>query len=780
MGVKLGILSACSVLALSIPAAALAQDGLAEDPGSLGDIIVTAQRRSESLQNVPIAITVANADTLAAARVENISNIQAISPSVSFRATNNSATTANLMIRGLGTIGNSRSFEGSVGVFIDGIYRTRAGAALQSFLDFDNVQVLRGPQGTLFGKNTTAGAILINSTAPSLQDRGGSFDFTYGNYDTLIARAAVNLPLSDKMAFRVAGIVSESEGFFTDATTRKSLDDTHTKAVKAQFLVEPSDTLSIRLIGDYSRNTGNCCYGTANFVNGPTQPLIDALTLAGGRALPSADISDREVSLNGNGRQLIKDYGGTLLIDAELGSGTLKSITGLRRFSVSQTDEDADFTGADLLRYEESFRSRFLSQEFTYQTKIPSLNADVVLGLFASDEKLDMRTAASWGPQGQTYWDILLSAAGIPPGTAIAGRGNIYNYKSRANSYAGFAHADFTLNDQLNLIAGLRYSVERKKGAFTLGYYDPPPFAVFTLLGISPGPNYDAVRTNKALSGTLVLQYRPNSDTMLYASYNRGFKAGGVNLDSNAAGLLINNTDYYNAIPAPIRQVFFGGAPAQAPLDPSYKPEVINAFEIGGKFKYLGGRARTNIALFYYDISNLQIAQFIGLRFTVLNAKSAVDYGVEIENLFHLTDALTLGVDATWLPHANYSKDSGIDPVLSGSRFRFAPKLTSNVTLNLDQPLNDNVNLTGRVQYQYSSSQLVNQASASGIGPVSLVNANLGLKFPHAGLQVEAFVQNLFDRTYFSNVFNTAVQSGDQNGYLAPPRTFGARLRAQF
>ena len=170
---KWRILASAAPFVLAVPAHAQAPAPEAPAPaaqqasGGLEDIVVTAQRRAENIQDVPIAITAADADTLATARVENVSNIQAISPSISFRATNISTSSANVIIRGLGTTGNSRSFEGSVGVFIDGVYRSRAASALQNFLDIDNLQVLRGPQGTLFGKNTTAGALLLASAKPT-------------------------------------------------------------------------------------------------------------------------------------------------------------------------------------------------------------------------------------------------------------------------------------------------------------------------------------------------------------------------------------------------------------------------------------------------------------------------------------------------------------------------------------------------------------------------------------------------------------------------------------
>ncbi len=754
------------LFAPAFAAPAYAQDTTAQQPaGGLEEIVVTAQRRAENLQNVPIAITAASGEALATARVENISNIQAVSPSITFRATNISSSTANVIIRGLGTTGNSRSFEGSVGVFIDGVYRTRAAAALQNFLDIDNLQVLRGPQGTLFGKNTTAGALLLASAKPSLNEASGLVEATYGNYNSLLVRAAGNVPLSDTAAFRLAGVVSTRDGFYTDATTGANLNNDKTRAVKGQLLVEPGTGLSIRLIGDYSFSKGNCCYATSSFQAGPTQPLIDALTLAGGRTLPSANPSDWQQTLNGNGKQTVEDYGATLQIEAEIGAGTLKSVTAARKFNLTQRDMDPDFSGADIFRYNESFDSRFLSQELTYNTKIEALNADAVFGAFVSDEKLAMGREMPWASQAQAFWNAAF--APYPAGTvsAPAGPWDKEDMHGKARSYAGFAHLDFAVGDKLNVITGLRYSVEKKQGSFRFLYFSPAANDPFRVLGVSPGPAYDKTITNKAVSGTFGLQYRPVDDVMLYATYNRGFKAGGVNIDANAGGTRANN-------PAEV-----AGA---VPLNPAYKPEKVNAYELGAKFQYLDRRARTNIAFFYYDLSDLQIAQFVGLRFTVLNAKKATDYGMEIENLFQLNDALTLGIDGTWVPHAKYGVDATIDPALSGSRFRFAPKLSANVSLNLDTPVNDAVNLVGRVQYQYTSSQNISSASSAVQGSLSLVNANLGVKLPGSNLLVEGWVQNLFDETYFTQAFPTPLQTGDQNGYLGAPRTYGVRLRVGF
>ena len=159
-------------------------EGESADPAQVEEVVVTAQRRQQNLQDVPISVTAASTAALAAAHVDNVSNIKALSPGVSFTTNYNPAVTSNIQIRGIGTVGNSRTFEGAVGVFVDGVYRTRAGQALENFLDIDSLQILSGPQGTLFGKNTSAGAVLVTSASPSITSVRGTYEASYGNYNT--------------------------------------------------------------------------------------------------------------------------------------------------------------------------------------------------------------------------------------------------------------------------------------------------------------------------------------------------------------------------------------------------------------------------------------------------------------------------------------------------------------------------------------------------------------------------------------------------------------------
>jgi iron complex outermembrane receptor protein len=730
------------------------------------EVIVTAQRRAQNLQEVPVAVTAVTAEALEAARVENIADVQQISPSISFDTSNSAANSANIRIRGIGTVGNSRAFEGAVGVFIDGVYRTRAGQALQNWLDIDGLQVLRGPQGTLFGKNTSAGALLINSTKPTLSEFDSNFELTYGNYDTLLARGVVNVPLGDRAAVRVGALWSEADGFIENPNTGDSYNERKPRAAKAQLLVEPTDSLTLRLIADYSEEKSNCCYGQVDDVDGPLQPFINLLTQARGLRPPSPNFDDYEQVLSNDTQQDLTDKGVVLQADWELGEGnSVHSVTAYRSWKIQQDGMDADFTGANILTINESFRTDFFSQEFTYNGTLAK--ADYVVGAYFADEDIDATHQLLWGNQAQAYFDVLFQAqAGLPPGTSAAPTGLWSDavLPATSRSYAAFTHWSIGLTDPLKLIVGARYSREDKTGAFKRFFFTPLPNAAFRLLNVQPGPEYSSKQEDDAVTGTLGLQYQFTSDVMGYVSYSRGFKAGGVNIDNTAAGTRVNN-------PAEV-----AGA---VPLDPRYKPEYVDGYEVGLKTEYADGRARSNFAAFYDEMKDLQVAQFLGTQFTIVNAPEATVYGLEVENSFSLTNALTLGLDATWLAEAEFGEAASILN-LSGRDFAQAPDLAANLSLNLDQPLSNSLSLTGRVAGTYSGDQYTNTSNDLQRDAQTEVHLSVGLKASDNSWSVTAWCQNCSDERYVTQHFNSPLQGADANGYVSAPLTYGITLRMSF
>lgn len=731
----------------------------------LSTVTVTAQRREESAQDVPLAVTAVGGDELAELRVGNIENISAISPSITFSKTNSPAASSNIQIRGIGTTGQSRVFEGAVGVFIDGVYRTRSGQALSSFLDIEGLQVLRGPQGTLFGKNTSAGALLLTSTAPSTDRVKGTLSASYGNYNALDLSGAINLPVSDTFALRLAASHAQQDGYLK-SPEGVTQNDQNMDSFKASAQWDPTAELSIRLIADYSRQDDEVGYGTVNSVDGPLTPLINMLGQAAGFAPPSGNIKDYESSINMPTASKVTDKGISLQVDWDVGPGRLKSVTAMREYDTVQ-NADADFTQADILIIEELFNSEFFSQEFTYSGELTqSLNANYLFGIFYSDEELQMGRNLDWGLQAQPFWDAVLGAqAGLPPGFSVAPPGQWAREVliGDAESLAVFTHWDFSLSDTMNLITGLRYSKDEKNGAFYYDLFTEPVLNPLSIGGAGPGIPYSRSFSDEAFSGTLSLQYRPNANAMYYASYNRGHKAGGVNVDANGAGTPGSSLDP-NAV--------------GITTDPVFDAETIDAYEIGAKFDWQDGAARTNIAVFYNDIQNLQAAQFLGLIFTILNSPEAESYGVEFEHTQALTDYLVWNAAATYLPEASYGDDPAMGG-LSGRRFPNAPEISASTALNLNYDLADGKTLTGMLQVQYTGDRYTNTASNLKEDALTLVNANLGITL-ESGLSISAYLRNALDERYVAQHFNTPLQGDDRNGFVGAPRTFGIALRKSF
>jgi len=742
----------------------------ASDSGKVPEIIVTAQRRSENLQNTPIAITAITGDALASKHIDDISNISAVTPSVSFQSADNAQASANLEIRGIGTVGNNRAFEGSVGVFVDGVYLSRAGQLLSNFLDFENLQILRGPQGTLFGKNTTAGALLITSVRPQFDRYDGSYEVTVGNYGAVLARVASNLPVSETVALRFAALISNMDGYIENPNSGDRYNDHRPRAFKAQALFEPNSTLTFRLIGDISIEHENCCYGSVVVVPGPVQPLINALTAANGLKLASANPSDYQAVLNLNTDQHIGDRGAVLLSDWEISRDTsLHAITAYRVWSESQLGADFDFSGADIVKGDETFKSHQFSQEFDLYDRIGEAplfkSVNYIAGLYFAHEALLATRDLFWGQQAQTYWNALF--APFPPDTVAAapGRWSAERYPGDDKSYAAFTHFTFNVTHKLSALTGLRYTKEIKHGAFENPYFDPAPNEVFRVLGIEPGPQFNTAHSDSAVSGTAGFQYVFDTGKMAYLTYSRGFKAGGINLDNNAAGLVANN-------PAIV--------PGATPLNPTYKPEKIDGVEAGFKADYLDDKARSNLAVFYDKVSDLQVARFLGLQFAVINAPSAKVYGAEIENTYRVTRDITLTAAATALPEAKIAESNILGPPLSGRRLEQAPHWAGSVGTNASHSLNERIAVTARAAVQYTGSVYSDTSSNYPIGAVTLLSTGLGIASLDRNWSVEAWCLNCADRRYDILMFPVPLQTGTQGTYVGAPRTFGLTLRAYF
>ncbi len=769
-GVSLAMLMCGSAVAQPATPPAPAHSGT-----KLEEVVVTATRRSKLLQSTPISITAVTGKQLADRQIVNVTGLERTTPSIKFTQQNNAAESADIIIRGIGTVGEQRAFEGSVGTFVDGVYRSRSGEALTQFLDMDSVQVLKGPQGTLFGKSTTAGAIILTSAAPDFSKFGGSYEVGAGSYGSRDARLTVNAPLNDKVAVRLAGLYSDFDGYFTNYKTDKNYDGSHPRALKGTIEYKPNDEFTFKLIGDVSVEREDCCYGAVLLSPGPVQPLIDALAIAGGYGPEPTNPYKFENAENGKPDQQITDRG--IVLQSTWYTpwgGTLRSISAIRTWLISQkaaNGDDADFSPADIVNIDNRFHTTDISQEFIYDGKASFdglvSSVDYVAGAYYAHQQLDAEYQIFWGKQAQAYFNALLAPLGLPPGFAQApyGRYDEELYGGRDNSYAGYTHWTAHIGDSLSVFAGIRYSLEEKEGSFHYGYIDKDPYAAFEVLGAAPGPAFNDTHNDSAVSGTVGIQYQLAPTAMTYVSYSRGFKAGGINLDRSAGGGVANNP----AI-----------TPGAVPLNPVYQPEFIDGFEGGVKSEYFDQRFRTNVALFYDRITDLQVAQFLGLNYQVVNVPTATVAGAELENTARLNEDLTLNAALTLLPEANFGASPLIAENLHNRRFSQAPREAATIGMDLNHPVSDHYALIGNVTEQVTSKVYIDTVTNTTQDIVPLLNASFGVKSLDHGWTLEAWCLNCTDKRYLSSAFGGPLQTGTELAFIAPPLTFGVRLRGTF
>ena len=383
-----------------------------EAPATVDDIIVTAQKREQSLQDVPIVVTTLSQEILDGAGVQDIKDLQILTPGMTVTSTQSEASTT-VRIRGAGTVGDNPGLESSVGVVIDGVYRSRNSVGFGDLGEMARIEVLKGPQGTLFGKNTSAGVINIITEAPSFTPEFNA-ELNVGNYGAMGASGSVTGPISDTLAFRLYASRRVRDGFMTIDTgdgPRPEVDDNNQDfgTVRGQLLWLPSDNVSFRLIGDYDKIDENCCIA-ANIQENPA--ITAALRAASGQARPieAADPFSYRVRNNIPSTNEIENYGGSGQIDYDLGNMALTSITAYRKVQ-ADTNQDSDFTGADLI----GENSQDLGiNTFTQELRVTSDfdgPINFLLGGYYFNEKIDQKNGLLFGDDFRPYGDALIQQA---------------------------------------------------------------------------------------------------------------------------------------------------------------------------------------------------------------------------------------------------------------------------------------------------------------------------------------------------------------------------------
>ena len=415
------------VLALWAAPAAAQQAGTTTNDET---IIVTATRRSEALSDVPIAVSAVTGDTLEKTGATDVRALGQVAPSLLVSGAT-SEVNFSARIRGIGTVGENPGLESSVGLFIDGVYRSRTGVGLSELGDIERVEVLRGPQGTLFGRNSTAGLINIVTKGPDLGRFGAKGSISYGNYDYWRVDGMVNAPLGDKAAVRVDGVWQKRDGFIDNATAGEpDINDRDRWLVRGQALFEPSETLKFRLIADYSKRNENCCGGillnpVRNLARGPDGfpvasantllPILQALGANHQVALAGTPFVRRQSTTPGvTYRSDTKDWGVSGELNWELGAATLTSITAYRDYKNAQ-GQDADFSALDILRRTDlDRRFRLFTQELRLQGEAFDGRLDWLVGGYYANEKLDVDDDIVYGNNYEQFANCLLFASALP------------------------------------------------------------------------------------------------------------------------------------------------------------------------------------------------------------------------------------------------------------------------------------------------------------------------------------------------------------------------------
>jgi iron complex outermembrane receptor protein len=769
-----------------------------------GDIVVTARRRAETAQSVPLAISVLGAAQIESTGNFNINKLQQLTPTLQVYSSNPRNTFVN--IRGIGApFGlTSDGFEQGVGIYVDDVYNARIAAATFDFLDVSQVEILRGPQGTLYGKNTTGGAINITSNAPTF-DFEGKAEVTFGNLAFKQGKAAISGLLSDRVAVRFGVATTTRRGTIFNVKTDRTINEQDNLGFRGQILFRATDDLSLTLAGDYSQQNPECC-GTVFVRTGLTQRALnrqyDALAAAQNYVVVSRNPYDRLTDIDASLQAGNKIGGVSLKAKWDIGPGTLTSITAWR-FWDWKPENDRDFTGLPIVsKSQNPSQQDQYSQEFRYNYS--GKQFDFVVGAFAFNQRIDTQGTEAQGAAA-SRWNLTGALAADP--SVLNGLTARNTQWLKSTSLALFGQLSWKITDTLTIQPGVRLNYDKKSGFYQrrvyngagveISCFNPAPTAGTVLAAqcgvYSPQTSAPSV-SDWNFSYDFNVNYKIARDVLVYATYAKSFKTVGIN---------------QNGLPTDAQ----GNPIASAG---TIKPENVNHFEVGIKTQFLDRRATFNVSAFRTDIKDFQAnvnnGQLGVLRGYLANAGKVRTQGIEADFNFKPNDRFVAYVNGAYTD-ARYVRfvDAPCPPELSGgttvtgtqvpgapgvpgalspqncnisgerlpgvSEWAWSWGAEANVPVSLlarDGELYAGVD--GNYRSNFSSNP--SPSTYSWIKGYALTNFRAG--FRTDSIDIYGWVRNAFDVEYLEQLQLAPSNVGLVAGTVGDPRTFGGTIKFNF
>ncbi len=761
-------LTAASALALSATAV-FAQEAPADETND-ADIVVTATKRPENIQDVPMAVTAVSGTALERQGINDLNQLQKYVPGLRFVVAN-TPRNGGVFMRGIGQNGTNQGIEPSVGVFLDGVYLPIPGPLQSNLRDISTVEVLRGPQGTLYGRNTPVGAININTREPG-QQMEASLTGSYGNYNDVQISGYVGGGLGENLAGRLSFWYGDRDGYETNLATGKDINSNSQYGVRGRLKWDPSSNLTVNLIGYYTRIKSLCCSPEQLDIPALATPGFIAGSAAIGTPLLNFVSGDHKVEEHSSGLTIMKIAGGSAKVDLDLGSvGTLTSIT-----AYSWIEDDARDPGfAGLQRITLQRQGQLLHRKgWTQEARLASPGDQTftyIAGLYYLNEDTDFASFLEIGPGADRL---------IPPAGLRLTVGDKYDsdFKQKSKSFAAFGQLGLNLG-KLHVIGGLRYTKDTKDASAVV-VTPATNSTAFRALINAGSSRLGLHRSEDRTTYSLTAKYDFTDHIMGYVTYGTGSKSGG-----------------------------FNGSPLAQTTPIEFNQETSDTIEAGVKSSFLDGRVVVNFDAYRMNLNGVQsgVLNPVGAGFIVGNAGKRRSQGFELEMMVRPSDSLTLRGSLAYLDAKYTDYTAGQCPTINpgipvgtkagtcnfnGLRPYQSPPLTASLAADYRRPIGGNlVGFAGADVTFTDEAYLVETLDPrSKQNGYALLNARVGLEAEGGRWRVSLFGRNLTDQAYYTAtqllVLNGVMSAGGFAaptgfvGWYAPPRTYGIEASVKF